>query len=215
MAPASLPLVALLGAGLLVTATAGAESVTTNGVPDRQCSALSADLTRWTPAAGPPARFVAESFVRSDAHQWLGLGYDGDGFWSAETGPRNDACDACSTLDLVLTRFDGTRRAFPVVSSLDASRLEGQPPEARRDLALQRLWHLAATVWPASTLKQAYAFRLPPKRAADGSVDPYPGWMGEASQRGGWLLRFGLSASPFMCWCHFGWQGWALAAPRK
>ncbi len=215
MAHLSLLVAAAMGAALLVAATARADAVSTSGVPGRACSALSADLARWSPADGPPARFVAETFARGGGHQWLGLGYTADGFWSAEAGPGSDACDACSTLDLVLTRFDGTRRAFPVVSSLDRSHLEGQPRDALRDLALQRLWHLAATVWPAPALKQTYAFRLPPKRAADGSVDPYPGWMGEASERGRWLLRFGLAADPIMCWCHYAWRGWALAGAHK
>jgi len=215
MAHLSCLVAAAMGAALLGAPTARAETVTTSGLPARQCSALSADLARWSPADGPPARFVAEAFARGDGHRWLGLGYTDDGFWSAEAGPPNDACDACGNLDLVLTRFDGTRHGFPVVGLADRSRLEGQPPAALRDLALQRLWHLAATVWPAGGLKQTYAFRLPPKRAADGSVDPYPGWMGEASERGGWLLRFGLTADPIMCWCHYAWRGWALAGAHK
>jgi hypothetical protein len=207
----------ILGATLL-PATALAEPVGTHGDPERPCSAVSGDVVRWTPADGLPARFVAGSFVRDlGVHRWIGLGASDEGFWSAESGPGSDACDDCATLHLVLTRFDGTRRAFPVIDSADRSRLEGQPREALRDLALRRLWHLAATVWPVNDLRQGYTLRLPPRRDAEGMVDPYPGWMVETSERpmgATWLLRFGLASSSFMCWCHTGWRGFALAAPR-
>jgi hypothetical protein len=200
---------------LLMPTTAIAAPVSTNQVADRPCTVLSADLHRWTPADGLPVRFIAATFLDGSGERWIGLGYDAQGFWSAEAGAGNDACDSCDELDLVLTRFDGTRQAFPVVTYADRSRLEGQPPEALREFTLKRLWHLAATVWPVNDLKQDYAFRLPPNRSADGLVDPYPGWMAEASQRGAWLLRFGLASRPFMCWCLTHWRGWTLAAPAS
>jgi hypothetical protein len=206
----------ILSASLLAAAPSRAgDPVSAPRAADHPCSDVSATVERWTPAAGPPARFVAESFARGGSDQWTGLGYTGEGFWSAQTRTPSDACDDCQELDLVLMRFDGTRRVFPVVTSADHRPTAAGTPASLRDVALQRLWHLAATDWPAKDLAQDYALRLPPTRDAAGLADPYPGWMAEVSKKRAWLLRFALRAEPHMCWCLFHWAGWPLAAPGR
>src|SRR6478609_4434230 len=71
----------------------------------------------WPSSSGPPARFVADTFVRGgDGGQWIGLGHTDEGFWSAEAHSPNDACDTCERLDLVVTTFGGKRRSFPVIT---------------------------------------------------------------------------------------------------
>jgi hypothetical protein len=192
-----------------------AESVSSPQDAVNACSALHIEVERWAPPHGPPARFVAESFARGGADRWTGLGYTDDGFWSAESRTPSDACDDCQELDLVLTHFDGTRRAFPVVTMSDRQRVASSASGSVRDVALGRLWHLAATDWPVKDLRQDYALRLPPTRDADGLADPYPGWMTEVSKKDTWLLRFAERAEQNMCWCFFHWSGWTLTAPRK
>src|SRR5690606_4655668 len=48
------------------------------------CSSRSARVQRWTPASGPPAGFIADLFLAPTSNEWIGLGYDDDGYWAAE-----------------------------------------------------------------------------------------------------------------------------------
>src|SRR4051812_11167624 len=45
------------------------------------------DVIQWTPAAGPLARFVADTFANNDeTGLWIGLGRTKTAFWSVEGG---------------------------------------------------------------------------------------------------------------------------------
>ena len=220
-APSSLAFLTLVVAALATTAAHASPPppaitpIRAQTPSDVNCSSVRADLARWTPAAGAPARFIADAFTRGAGDLWIGLGSTDAGFWSAEAHSPDDACDSCAELDIVVTGFDGKRRSFPVITSAEQARLAGGSPDAVKTLALVRLWHLAKTDWPAEQLRQDYAMRIAPRDAA-GASDPYPGWMAEATVRGKGPLRFALRVEGHvMCWCEFAWSGWSLAAPRK
>ncbi len=219
--PRRLPLAAFASWTLLAFTLTGEDARASTFIrgddpPQGSCSRVSADFSRWTPAAGPAARFIADAFTGKGSDLWIGLGYTDAGFWSAEAHAPNDACDACTMLDIVVTGFDGKRRALPVITSADRSRLEASSPEELKSFTLASLWRLAAKDWPVAKLQQDYQLRYAPNRDADGLSDPYPGWMVETSVSTKWQLRFALRVeSHMMCWCMFGWRGWAPAAPRR
>jgi hypothetical protein len=222
LAPSALSLLALATAALTVadahagTSVPALTPVSAQDSPVASCSSVSANLARWTPEAGPPARFVADAFASAGSGLWVGLGYTDAGFWSAEASAPNDACDTCDELNVVVTAFDGKRRSFPVITTADQQRLAMSPPGTLKTLALTRLWHLAGKDWPVARLQQDYRLRYAPNRNTDGLSDPYPGWMAETSMPGKGLLRFALRVDEqVMCWCEFGWHGWSLAAPKK
>ena len=195
-------------------ASAGPTYVRAEGAPG-SCSTVGAGFTRWTSADGPPARFIVNTFFsEAPSADWIGLGYTDEGFWTAEAYTPNDACDDCSLMDLVVTGFDGKRRSFPLITSIERNRITDR--DARRNHVLQRLWTLASKDWPVAKLRHDYDIRFAPNRNVDGLSNPYPGWMAETSKRGSWLLRYALaSKGQMMCWCLFGWKSWTLAAPAK
>lgn len=176
-----------------------------------QCSYASAEVTRWTPAEGPMASFVADAYLTS-ADLFMGLGYDERGFWSAEADSGSDACDDCGTLRLVHTSFAGAREAFVVDRGAD-----GEPditPAQRRTNIKQKIFALAKGPLAVEKLHHDYELSTP-KHDAEGTIERFTGWFAQVKKRDGALLRFGIVNVSFMCWCHPHWAGYTLAAPKK
>jgi hypothetical protein len=204
---ASLAVLVFTGATMGATPAAPVERVGTEG----SCSA-SAEVIRWTPKNGPPARFVADTIMAHGSDLFIGLGYTDDAFWSVEGKTPNDACDDCALLDLVATSLsDGKRRTWPVLSAKDRDALGGAVKADIHAHVLRRLFHLAKGPWPAEDLQHDYTFRLP-ERNAGGVVKHDDAWFVEVQKPRQWRLLFDLDAKTEMCWCFWDWRA-KKAAP--
>jgi hypothetical protein len=169
------------------------------------------DISQWTPAAGPAASFIADTYAREGGLMWIALGYDTTGFWSAE-GYDPDACDDCSGFSLVHTTFAGKRTSHKVADH-QLSEKHRDDPKAYRKAIKARLFSLAAGPWNVGTLSHDYKLVLP-KHAADGTIAKYTGWMAHVEKKDAFALRFGPVGLPHMCWCDQTWRGYALAKPK-
>ena len=149
----------------------------------------------WSPAKGPPARFVADAFrARTTTAMWIGLGSTKTGFWSVEGGDANDACDDCQILDLVETRFDGTRKAYPVLGAKDPSEKTAQ--HAR---VLAVLWSLVTKkVWSPTALDATFV-----ATAGAGTAGADPPYAVSVATKGHPRAIYDLRATTSMCWCEY------------
>lgn len=180
------------------------------------CASRDVTVTRWVPSLGPAARFIA-----SDSSRFIALGRTDEGFWSSQWTIPSDACDDCSYLDLVFTRFsDGRSTRYPVLREEDRRAFDKQPhagtpaweaarQKALQDLMLRRLWHLAGTVWPVASLRHDYVVDVP-KAPPAGAPNPYLGWIVGVVQGGRTRLRFTTDEVHSMCWCMESWRAFTL-----
>ncbi|MFO0547081.1 MAG: hypothetical protein U0271_01770 [Polyangiaceae bacterium] len=209
---------ALVGSALFALFVGRAQAAETTLVgelqapPDRvlMCSHFRATVMRWTPAEGPPATFIADTYMRLGGNTFIGLGYDATGYWSAEATRGSDPCDDCSFLSIVHTGFDGKREFYPVGQGVDFD--PQQSPAERRKSIKQKIFTLAAGPLDFKSLRHDYRLTLP-KHDADGQIARFTGWFVEVETKDKPLLRFGVWAESFMCWCEDGWVGYTLKGP--
>lgn len=197
MARLAAPLLALALASGAVSPLAHAATVTYPTTCRRTVEVLS-----WSPAEGPPARFVADAFRdRTTTALFIGLGSTATGFWSAEGGDTDDACDDCQTLDLVETRFDGTRKVHRVLGPKDPTTKASQ--HAR---VLAALWSLAAQkVWSPAALDAGFSAATPTPKA-----DEAPSHFVSVRSKGHPRVVYDLRATTSMCWCIYKFTSWVL-----
>ncbi len=184
------PALALLVLGL----TPGVAAAATVDYPS--ACRRSVEVVTWSPAKGPPARFIADAFrARTATAVWIGLGSTPTGFLSVQGGDANDACDDCRVLDLVETRFDGTRKTYSLLGAKDPSE-----PTAQHAKVLAALWSLAAKkVWSPDGLDAAYT-ATPGVSKTAGDDPPYAV---SVVAKGHPRVVYDLRASTFMCWCEY------------
>jgi hypothetical protein len=195
---------------VLFEATPAAATPLSGDAGDSSCAYSSADVLSWTPSAGPLATFLADEFERA-GNLFVALGYDANGFWSAEADTGSDACDDCSTLRLVRTSFDGKeRKTFVVGQGLDLE--EGTAAERRQRLKT-RVFKVAASELNLKALKHDYKLELP-KHDAEGRIEKFSGWFAQVKKKDGALLRFALVNESQMCWCFPSWRAYTLAEPK-
>ncbi|MDI1484540.1 hypothetical protein [Polyangium sp. y55x31] len=164
------------------------------------------DVIRWTPDRGPPARFVADTYLAEGPDVFIALGVAQGAFWAIEGVTPNDACDDCALVDLVATSLvDGNRRVFHVLTEKDRDALVGGAQADVHARVLGRLFQLANGPWPAAELKHDYSLRLP-ERSPEGLVKQYQGWLVEVKKAKQWGLRFGLKVETVACWCTYAWE---------
>lgn len=159
----------------------------------------SVEILQWRPEKGPPARFVADAYrARTATALWIGLGSTKTGFWSVQGGDENDACDDCQVLDLVETRFDGTRKVHRLLGAKDPTTKSAQ--HAR---VLATLWALAAKgVWSPAALDTGFV--ATPGVSAGGSNPPFA--VSVASKAPHPRVVYDLRATTSMCWCVYGFS---------
>jgi hypothetical protein len=175
------------------------------------CAHASADVLRWTPAAGPLASYVADAYLANE-NVFIVIGYDARGFWSAEADPGTDAC-GCSKLYLRHTSFSGERLGSHALGQGSESDPE-QDQARRRDAIKQRIFTVAAGPLDVAALRQDLTLGLP-KHDAEGNIEKFTGWFAELKKKDGALVRFAIVSTPFMCWCDSSWKAYTLAAPKK
>ena len=176
------------------------------------CAYESAEVLRWTPQAGPLASFVADAALEKSG-VYVALGYDADGFWTAEEDPRGDGCDDCSELYLRHTSFSGTVLSSHLVGE-GSDGAEENDPKKRRDGIKQRIFAVAKGPLDVRALRHDYELSVP-KHDADGNIEHFTGWFAQIKKRDGALLRYAMVSTPFMCWCDSRWKAYTLAAPAK
>ena len=161
-----------------------------------------AEVVQWTSKKGAVARFVADTFASStQTGLWIGLGWSGTSFWSAEGGDQNDACDDCRALYLVETKADGKRTRHTV---FDPAAHPGAGATARKSHVLATLWKLASKTWPADKLQQSYTLVAGKPPVNDPDKDPP--FAVKVTAKGTFDLRYDLGAKTSMCWCVYDWK---------
>ncbi len=195
---------------VLFEATPAAATPLSGDAGDGSCAYSSADVLVWKPSAGSLANFLADEFERA-GNLFIALGYDANGFWSAEADIGSDACDDCSTMHLVRTSFDGKeRKTFVIGRGRDQE--EGTPAERRKKLKT-RVFKVAASELNVKALKHDYTLELP-KHDAEGKIEKFSGWFAQVKKKNGALLRFAIVNESRMCWCFPSWRAYTLAAPK-
>lgn len=175
------------------------------------CAHESAEVLRWTPAAGPLASYVADAYLASQ-NVFIVIGYDARGYWTAEADPGTDAC-GCSTLYLRHTSFAGERLSSHTLGRGSEADTE-QDQVKRRDAIKQKIFTVAKGPLDVSALRQDLTLTLP-KHDAEGNIEKFTGWFAELKKKDGALVRFAVVSTPFMCWCDSSWKAYTLAPPKK
>jgi hypothetical protein len=176
------------------------------------CAFASAEVLRWSPAAGPLASFVTDAYLEKDS-VYVAIGYDAQGFWSAQADPGGDGCDDCSQLFLRHTAFSGKVLSSHLVG--EGSNLDQEPDATKRRNAIkQRIFTVAKGSLDLTALRHDYELSVP-KHDADGAIEKFSGWFAQIKKKDGALLRFAIVSTPFMCWCDSSWKAYTLAQPAK
>jgi hypothetical protein len=176
------------------------------------CAFHGAEVVRWTPASGPLAAFVADTyFARTDV--FIALGYDDEGFWSVEGDPGNDACESCGSLHLRHTSFSGERKLDVLLAQgRDADQ---ESDQAKRRAALKKkIFRATRGPLELAALRQDYTLTLP-AHDAEGKIEKFTGWFAQVKKKDGAVVRFAQVSEGFMCWCDTSWRAYTLAPPKK
>jgi hypothetical protein len=177
------------------------------------CASASAEVLRWSPAAGPLASYVTDAYLdKTDV--FIALGYDSAGFWSAEGDPGNDGCDSCGRLFLRHTGFDGKQLSQHQIGQGLDNDPDRDDAKARRAAIKQKIFAVAKGPLDVAALRHDFTMSLP-KHDADGHIDRFSGWFAEVKKKDGAVLRYAIVSSSFMCWCSSSWRAYTLAAPPK
>lgn len=177
------------------------------------CASASAEVLRWSPAAGPLASYVADAYLdKTDV--FIALGYDSAGFWSAEGDPGSDGCDSCGRLFLRHTSFSGEKLSEHQIGQGLDSDPDREDAKARRAAIKRKIFTVAKGPLDVRALRHDFTLSLP-KHDADGKIESFSGWFAEVKTRDGALLRYAIVTTSSMCWCSSAWRAYTLAAPKK